>query len=187
MTATLNRVEKVEVPQITSHWLRRWRKQYHVSLRRSNRRWKVSKSVCLERCRITWLNLYRARRLCALEHGYEPILHGWDQEPFHFNESGSQMNNALHWRGVPEVPLKESASATRARWTATTYTSTHPERFEEFPPLEVLFKGGATVEERLNGMLLQLSSRGDHGELTFFSAQVGPKGSYRTDHVVAFF
>ena len=30
--------------------------------------------MCLERCRITWLNLYRVRRLCELAHGYDPEL-----------------------------------------------------------------------------------------------------------------
>ena len=73
-------------PRITPLWVRLWRREYHVSLRTPNRRWKVSRNVCLERCRITWLNVYRVRRLCELEHGFSPALDGWDQKPFHFNE-----------------------------------------------------------------------------------------------------
>ena len=61
-----------------------------------------------------------------------------DHTPFHFNESGSQMNKSLHWRGVPAVPLNQLSSAVRARWSATTYASTRPDRFLEFPPLEAL-------------------------------------------------
>ena len=139
-----------------------------------------------ERIRITWLNVYRVRHLCKLAHGYDPIMEGWDQKPFHFNESGSAQRKTLHWQGVPEVPLKECASAVRTRWTATTYASTNPDRFTEYPPLEALFKGGIVVEQRLDDMLIRLCAGGDQGELSFFTAQVGPKGSYRTDHVVEF-
>ena len=113
-------------------------------------------------------------------------MEGWDQKPFHFNESGSALKKTLHWQGVPEVPLKECASAVRTRWTATTYASTDPARFAEYPPLEVLFKGGPVVEQRLDDVLIRLCAGGDQGELSFFTAQVGPKGSYRTEHVVEF-
>ena len=130
--------------------------------------------------------MYRVRRLCTLEHGYDPIIEGWDQKPFHFNESGSQTRKTLHWQGAPEVPLKECAAAVRMRWTATTYASTKPDRFTEFPPLEALFKGGPIVEQRLDDVLISLCAGGDQGELTFFTVQVGPKGSYRTDHVLEF-
>ena len=142
--------------------------------------------MCLERCRITWLNLYRVRRLCELAHGYDPELDGFDQKPFHFNESGSQMRKTLHWKGVPEVSLKECQSALRSRWTACTYTSSRLGKFDEYPPLEAVFKGGPVVQQRLDDMLLTLCAGGDHGELGFFSAQVGPKGSYRTEHVLSF-
>ena len=52
--------------------------------------------------------------------------------------------------------------------------------------MEALFKGGSVVEQRLDDTLLNLCAGGDHGELSFFSAQVGPKGTYRTEHVVEF-
>ena len=155
-------------------------------MRTPNRRWRASRQVCLERCRITWLNVYRVRRLCELEHGYDPELDGFDQKPFHFNESGSQLRETLHWKGVPEVSLKECASAVRTRWTACTWTSSKVARFEEYPPLEALFKGGDVVQQRLDDMLMTLCAGGDHGELGLFSAQVGPKGSYRTEHVLSF-
>ena len=67
-----------------------------------------------------------------------------------------------------EVPLKECASAVRSRWSANTYTSTHPDRFDEFPPLEVLFKGGPVVLERCEDMLISLCAGGDFGNLSFF-------------------
>ena len=121
----------------------------------------MSRPVLEERIRITWLNVYRVRHLCKLAHGYDPIMEGWDQKPFHFNELGSAQRKTLHWQGAPEVPLKECASAVRTRWTATTYASTNPDRFTEYPPLEVLFKGGTVVEQRLDDMLIRLCAGGD--------------------------
>ena len=147
--ASLRRGVEVPVPVPSRGWLKGWRKEFGVSLRTPNRRWKISYSTCCERCRITWLNLYKVRRLCQLTFGYDPLIEGWDQKPFHFNESGSHRKKTLHWKGVVEVPLKECASAVRSRWSANTYTSTHPDRFDEFPPLEVLFKGGPVVLERV--------------------------------------
>ena len=101
-----------------------------------------------------WLNVYRVRRLCELEHGYDPELDGFDQKPFHFNESGSQLRKTLHWKGVPEVSLKECASAVRARWTACTWTSSKVARFEEYPPPGAVLKGGDVVQQRLADMLM---------------------------------
>ena len=74
----------------------------------------------------------------------------------------------------------------RSRWTACTYTSSRLGKFDEYPPLEAVFKGGPVVQKRLDDMLMTLCAGGDHGELGFFSAQVGPKGSYRTEHVLSF-
>ena len=139
-------------------------------MRTPNRRWKVSYSICCERCRIMWLDLYKVRRLCQLTFGYDPLIEGWDQKPFHFNESGSHMKKTLHWKGVVEVPLKECASAVRSRWSANTYTSTHPDRFDEFPPLRILFKGGPVVLERCEDMLISLCAGGDFGNCFFVSA-----------------
>ena len=186
LRAALRLRQKVDVPQITSQWLMGWRRQFQVSLRTPNRRWKVSRPVCLERCRITWLNIIRIRILCILEHGYDPDIDAWDQKPFHFNESGSQMRKSLHWKGIPEVPLKECQAATRARWSATTYCSSNAQKHGEWPPLEALFKGGPLVEQRLDDMLCSLCAGGEYGDLHYFSVQVGPKGSYRVEHVLQF-
>ena len=83
MQAAVKRHTTVKVPMITNPWISGWMRQHQVSLRTPNRRWKLSHQVCLERCRITWLNIYRVRRLCELEHGYDPEMDGFDQKPFH--------------------------------------------------------------------------------------------------------
>ena len=68
--------------------------------------WKVSRPVLEERVRITWLNIIRVRRLCVLAHGYDPVMEGWDQKPFHFNESGSQMAKTLHLERLARSPAQ---------------------------------------------------------------------------------
>ena len=50
----------------------KWRKQFTVSLRKPNKRWKVPRRVLLQRLRIMWLNLVRVRTLCLLVHRYDP-------------------------------------------------------------------------------------------------------------------
>ena len=95
-------------------WLLRWRKEYQVSLRLPNRRWKVKRWILLEGLIITWLNVFRLRRLCALAFGYDPAIEGFDQKPMHFNESGSHMRKTLAWKGSAHAPLNRGpASAGR--------------------------------------------------------------------------
>ena len=96
---------KTPVPHITSAWLLRWRREYQVSLRLPNRRWKVRHDVLTEGFEITWLNLIRVRRLCQLLFGYDPTIAGFDQKPVHFHESGSRMRMTLAWRGARDVSL----------------------------------------------------------------------------------
>ena len=177
---------KVDVPRITSEWLQGWRCEYGVSLRTPNKRWKVSRPVLLERLRICWLNVYRVRRLAELCFGISLIIEGFDQKPFHFNESGSNNRKSLHWTGVESVPLKECSSAVRARWSGCTYVSSHPDHFAEYPPLEALFKGGVIVEERLHTTLKTLCAGGEYGQIAWLSVATGPKGSYRREHIMSF-
>ena len=48
-------------PKITSHWMRGWKRQYRVSLRRPNRKYKVPRHVLEERLAIFWINIARVR------------------------------------------------------------------------------------------------------------------------------
>ena len=61
MAAALRLKRRVSLFQITSDWLLLWRRDYQVSLRLPNRRWKVPLVVLRERAECTWLNV---RSLC---------------------------------------------------------------------------------------------------------------------------
>ena len=174
---------KVQFPVVDHRWVLRWRKEYQVSLRLPNRRWKVTRRVLLERLQITWLNIFRVRKLCWLCFGYDPEIEGFDQKPMHFNESGSRMRHTLAWKGCLDVQLKECVSQTRERWTLNTHVLASPRADDEFPPLEALFKGGPRVAASARAALARLRDEGEYGPLTWMSVAVGPRGSYRQEHV----
>ena len=57
---------------------------------------------------------------------------------------------------------------------------------EEYPPLEALFKGGPRVVARAQAALDRLREEGDYGPLPWLSVTVGPRGSYRQEHVLKY-
>ncbi len=136
----LRRGRVAQAGVITSAWLTRWKRQYGVSLRQPNRKWKVARPVLKDRLRIGWSNILRVRKLIALVHGYDPVVEDFDQSPFHMNESGSRGRGTLTLRGCKGVPLKECHAATRERYTANTMTTSSEARARQIPPLEILFK-----------------------------------------------
>ena len=186
MAVAVRRKKRTSVPQITPQWLLRWRRDYQASLRLPNRRWKVSLPILLERLECTWLNLIRVRRLCQLFFGYDPVIEGFDQKPMHFNESGSRMRKTLAWSGQSEVPLKECAAQARERWTLNTHVCSETLAPGNLPPLEALFKGGVGVAAKVKRALKELCVGGDYGLLEWLGVGVGPKGSYRQSHVLAY-
>jgi hypothetical protein len=79
IATALKRKVRVNVPVLNRMWFLRWRREYQVSLRLPNRRWKVKAWILHERLAITWLNVIRLRRLCYLAFGYEPVVEGFDE------------------------------------------------------------------------------------------------------------
>ena len=163
---------------ITNQWLRRWRLEHSVSLRRPNRRWKVPRRVFEQRMRIMWSNMIRVRVLCYLVFGYLPEVDGFDQKPFHLNEAGSALARTLEHVGMPEIKLKENVAATRHRWTANTYVTSSERRAAEIPPVECMFKGGQRILEDLQQAVPAAAP--------WLSVTTSDKGSYKTQDVVAF-
>ena len=167
----------------SSKWFARWQKEYGLSMRKPNRKYKVPKCVLEERLKLWWTSIFRIRALCVAIHGYDPELENWDQSPFHNNESGSQNLRTLAVRGK-EVPLIEGHDDTRERWTANFTTWSNKQRIiDEGPPYcELCFKAqpGEKLERRLD---THIRSRGYGNWLTVITA---PKGSYRETDVLNF-
>lgn len=174
----------VELPEITSKWLQKFMKDFRISMRSPCTFFKVPRAVFLERCRICWSNVYRARLFIMQHCGYDPEVEGFDQTPFHFNESGSKSKRTLDFTGKKKITLKECSAATRARWTANTYTKSKMNG--TLPPLEAMFKGGSGVLKEVERNLEELRASGVHGDLNHVSVNTSPKGSYGLAEVMAF-
>ena len=94
--------------------------------------YKVEKPVLYERLEIDWLNDARIRKLCILEHGYDPDIENWDQSPYHDNEVGAQKLKTLAVSASPQVPVCENPNVTHSRWTANLTTLSEKERIRSF-------------------------------------------------------
>ena len=85
---------EVAIPQtITAHMIKGFETEFNLTLRKPNRRYKVSKSVLAERLEIFWTNLFRVRKLVLLVFGYDPAMQNFDQSAFHRNESGKSASS----------------------------------------------------------------------------------------------
>ena len=104
LKAQLEAGVKVVQVDLRSRWFSSWRHEYGLSLRKPNRRYKVSRAVLAERLQIGWLNVYRVRAAVAALKSYDPHMENWDQSPFHHNETGSENKPTLAVAGL-EVPL----------------------------------------------------------------------------------
>ncbi len=121
---------KPQSVKLTSKWWTGWQRDYGLSMRKANRKYKVPKAVMGERLEIGWLNCARVRALCLATNGYDPEMENWDQSPFHHNESGSCGMSTLAVAGTT-VPLIEGHADTRARWTANLVTWSNKQRFRD--------------------------------------------------------
>ena len=163
--------------KISSRWLSIWKQEYRVSLRKPNRRWKVSRSVLLERLRIGWCNIFRVRKYIMLMFGYDPLQINFDQSPYHMNEAGSKDACTLHFRGCGEVKLKEGHAAVRRRWTVNTCVHSHFTHDSRWPWLELMFK--ADGDRKCAGLQHVIPP-----EAPWLTVVTSDKGSYRLEHVL---
>ena len=120
-----------------------------------------------------WTNRIRVRVPAFLVRPHELEVDGFDQKPPHMNEAGSKAQPTLAFRGEPEIRPKENHSATRCRWTATTFVTSPETRAAEIPPSEARFKGGPQTLAQAQG------ERPD--DAPWLSVTTTPSGSYKID------
>ncbi len=77
------------VVELRSRWWACWRKEYGLSMRHPNRKYKCPLPVLEERLERGWLNVFRVRAACVLLTQQDPEMENFDQSPFHHNETGS--------------------------------------------------------------------------------------------------
>ena len=172
------------VPKIIgTSWLFHWKKQYNVSFRKPNKRWKVPRPVLLARLKIMWLNLIRVRVLAWLCFRTEMTLLNFDQKPFHTNESGSKDLKTLDFKGAKVVALKEIHSQTRERWTTCTACLSDKEKVrKKIPPILALCKGGPEI---LRACEDYIDTSPDFQHAGFeFKVLVSNSASMRQEHIL---
>ena len=183
---------RARVADATWMWLKRWREEFGISLRRPNRKWKVPRAILSERLRIAWVNSIRIREAARLLLGQDSMrMWNVDQCPFHVNEAGSKATGALAVRGAPTAPLKEGHAQTRRRWSVctvvdsaaaegTTRTAVAAATPQGPPPLGLMFRAeGQRLAERLRAHIPRWAP--------WLTIVMGPKCSYRESHLLDFF
>lgn len=166
-------------PKVDAMWLWRWKKQYEVSFRLPNRRYKVSRAGLVRRLLIFWQNNIRVRHYCQRIFGFDPGRHvdNADQKGWFMNEAGSKAKGTLEILGAPSVPLLENHADTRKRLSLMTWTTNALSAFPQGPPLEVCFKLDGVGQQVLDSLTFRPGP---------FSVRCSDSGSYREEHVIAF-
>ena len=166
-------------PKITRAWLAGWKRQYRVSFRKPNRRYKLSRRGCKLRLEIFWMNNIRVRHFAKKMLGIDPGAHcdGADQKGWHVAQAGSKEKGTLDFKGAEDVPILENHAATRERLSFMTYCSNNEDRIERGLPLVTCFKLQGTGERVLDQIVLPEGP---------FSVRVSDSGSYREEHVFCY-
>jgi hypothetical protein len=165
---------------ITSGWLKGFRQEYRISLRKPNQRWKVSRSVFVERIRILMLNFCRVRAIIYLLRGYWAQCDNFDQKPMYFNHGGAKLLSTLAPTGAKVVALREQTHQVHARWTANTLTQSDAATTGRIPHLELMFKGKSGIQKSLDTVEADLRASGIH----FVTLTTSDSASYRLEHVL---
>ena len=180
----------LSLPIICPMWLSRWRREWGLTWKTVNLRYKISYDKAKHRVGVLWRNIIRLRALHQVLYGPGMLRFvSVDQKPFYMSTTGS--DKTLARKGSGRVRAKENPCLTRERFTGMTvcpsWDWTKPwregavempacwPRDRMVPPWAVLFKSdsGATLKETLR--------RGAHVLLQF-----APCGSYRCENMLEY-
>ena len=160
-------------------WITGWKRQFGVSFKHPDRRYKVNAAKVRSRCKTTWLNTFRVRFALTLLHGEKrkerglragPYMHGVDQKGIHYNETESKKQPTLALQGSHVVKLKTNHAQSRKRMSLNTMVQDDP---YSQPPIELTFK--VKTDRTLKGlkipvgvkMSLNYTESGSYNEVAF--------------------
>lgn len=174
-----------KMPKINETWLSRWRRKYRVSHKCVSIAYKVSRAVLLKRLGVFWRNNIRIRYFHSKMFPNGKLnFRSYDQKPLYFNTAGE--SGTLAGMDEWEVEVNENVHATRQRFTVMTKSVTKEpdETMEQVKArsnnsgdphsIAVLFKASGTGQRILANLNVPSNVK----------VQFGPKGSYRTEHVL---
>ena len=119
-------------------WLKKWCKDYRISLKYPNKRFSIIQEVRKRRIIQFFKNVWIARYWRKAKYKDDPPILSADQMPLHRNESGSQ--KSFNFSGSDQSCfVKENHHLTRERSTVMTIASSS--NAIKTPPLQFVFKG----------------------------------------------
>lgn len=134
--------DRRHVPIVNSDFLRRWRKEYNISIRATTVRFKISMDAAVARIRIMMSNIFRLRHLWKLCFGDRPMRWvSFDQKPSWFNNAGLRPQYAR--TGAARVSAREDHHGTRQRYTIMTTVQSWTTDGGLPPKCAVLFKANS--------------------------------------------
>ena len=152
--------------QFSKNWIRWWMKEYGVSLRKPNKRFKIKQDDRVERIKEYIMNVWRIRKFFQDTYGVDPPIINGDQMPLHRNESSGEKSMSFIGQ---DAYVKENYMLSRERITA--YTQICSDDNIKFKP-EFVFKGkGSRLNSKMN----------PPEGVKFYWA---PKGSYRLEQML---
>ncbi len=157
-------------------WLSAWCFKWGVIMRKPNRRFKVKRAVLKDRLCIYWSNIHAIRIFFIIMFGVDPVHEQYDQTGMHLNEAGSKNLPTLALPDQEYVALLENHMHVRSRISWVTCTFSDRKKAKRKEPLEVMLKG------KTNRILAALAVPAGNR----YTLQVGPKGSYREEHMITF-
>ena len=165
------------LPTINYKWVRGWRREWRVSLRRPNAKYKLSRAKLHLRLSYVWRANLSIRWLAHYCLGIQPVVWGCDQKPIYMNEGGHKNMPTCHFEGAELAVAKDNIAQSRERVSImTTVTSDKAHALSHSLPVALCFKGKTD-------RILQNLPKGLGKHVIF---QHSPKGSYRVEHVVQF-
>ena len=165
-----------DLPTITYAWVRGWRREYGISLRRPNTKFKLSRANLLLRVQYMWRANLRIRFLAWYCLGISVNVWGMDQKPLYMNEGGHKNLPICEFAGAELAVAKDNVAQTRERVSCMTTVSSAKAEASASLPVALCFKG--KTDRVLRRLPKNLS------ETLIY--QFSPKGSYRSEHVVEF-
>ena len=158
-------MEEEENMKFTKPWVRRWMRDYRVSLRKPNKRIALPQATRKRRILQFLKNVYRIRHYFTRTYHVDPTIWSGDQMPLHRLESSG--SKTLGFTGM-DCHIKENYMHSRERLTVFTQMSSSNQ--VRTPKPEFVFKG--------KGLRVQLNPpRG-------IKFQWSESGSYRLPHVL---
>ncbi|CAD7965843.1 unnamed protein product [Amoebophrya sp. A25] len=171
---SMRQQDGLPVPTVNRDWVVRWMISYELSLRIPNTRPKLDVESQVMRTLATWKTTWGVLALLR-RLGYRVTISNIDEKPVFMNQTSE--GGVVAQVGARHVRILENHGQTRSRYTVLTHVSTQASETQPPPYIEVLMRGGETVEKKLQRTRTKVVNDGELPGVSL-GVRTGPKGSY---------